>query len=298
VNLLPARLRPALSAIRLKHELQLGFADILVSGSLVDPDPKASTLVMANHVCGWDLHLARWLTQRSGLTFSCFTNPSDLLRQPSLAHLGLRAIPRDDPITAAGILRKEGNRLAGAPGQALWIYPQGGFFRMAERPVVETGVLGVRASARSANFVCVAMHYELYGPRRAWAWLKVTPVSQPQPRNAAQLGEVLHATHAALMSDLREGTGEYRPILREGSTVVVMGGTPVNLATVNEFLSLDPDTRGCQMVNNPATRQLALSGRPVEASVVGNSLRQNLGRAMADLILSHLTGGTDVDARS
>ena len=297
MKLLPARLMPGLSVALMERELKLGFADILVSGSLGDPDPAASTLVMANHTCGWDLRVARWLTQQSGLAFSCFTNPSDLQRQPRLAHLGLRAIPRDDPMAAAMVLRKEGKRLAATPGQALWIYPQGGFFRVDERPVVETGVLGVRASARSVNFVTVAMHYELYGPRRAWAWLKVTPVPMPGPRNAAQLGEVLHDAHAALMADLRDGTGEYRPILREGSPVMVLDGVPVNVDTLNEFLGLDPKTQGVTVVSDPAARQLLLTGRPVGASAVLGCLQQNLGKAMADLVLSHLKGFADAADR-
>lgn len=298
MRLNPTRLLPpSLSVALMMRELYLGFADILVSGSLLDPDPDRSTLVVANHTCDWDLRVARWLTQRSGLAFACFTNPSDLQRQPRLAHLGLSAIPRDDPIAAAGVLREEGKRLAAGPGRALWIYPQGGYFRMGERPVVETGVLGLRAYARSVNFVCVAMHYELYGPRRAWAWLKVSPVPAPEPRNAVQLGEVLHDTHSALLADLREGTGDYRPILRDGSPVVVMDGVPVSLAIVNEFLELEPGTRGCRVVKDPETGELTLAGRSVPAPVLRTCLHQNLGRAMTELILNHVKGSTDADGR-
>jgi 1-acyl-sn-glycerol-3-phosphate acyltransferase len=298
MKLLPARLLPGLLTARMDWELRFGFADILVSGSLREPDPEASTLVMANHACGWDLQVARWLTRYSGLAFNCFTNPSDLQRSPRLAHLGLRAIPRDDPIAAAQVLRREGKRLASTSGQALWIYPQGGFFRVRERPVVETGILGVRASARSVNFASVALHYEMYGPRRAWVWLKIVPVPVPGPRDAAQLGEVIRATHAALMADLRDGTGEYRPILREKSPVVVLDGVPVNVDTVNEFLGLSPGTRGATVVSDPVTRQLVLTGRPVGASAVLSCLRQNLGKEMADLVFSHLKGSADADEPS
>lgn len=298
MKLLPTRLFPGLSTARKDRELRFGIADILVSGSLREPDPQASTLVMANHICGWDLQVARWATRHSGLAFSCFTNPSDLQRNPRLAHLGLRAIPRDDPIAAAQVLRKEGKRLASTTGQALWIYPQGGFFRVWERPVVETGILGVRATARSVNFVSVALHYEMYGPRRTWVWLKIVPVPAPGPRNAVQLGETLHETQAALLTDLRDGTGEYQPILREKSPVVVLDGVPVNVNTVNEFLGLDPDTQGAMVVSDPVTRKLVITGRPVGGSAVLSCLRQNLGIEMADLVLSHLKGGADADLPS
>lgn len=291
-RLIPGRLMPGLSAALMTRELHFGFADILVSGSL-RPDPEASTLVVANHTCGWDLRVARWLTLRSDLEFVCFTNPSDLQRQPRLAHLGLRAIPRDEPLAAAKVLREEGKRLAAGPGRALWIYPQGGYFRMAERPVVETGALGVRAYARTVNFVSVAMHYEFYGPRRAWAWLKVTPVPAPEPRNAAQLGEVLHAAHQSLLADLRDGTGTYRPILRPGSTVVVMDGVPVDLATVNEFLELDAATRGCRVVHEPSAGQVTFTGRQVGTPAVLGCLQSNLGKAMAELILDNVKGSSD-----
>jgi hypothetical protein len=288
---------PRVSAALMTRELHFGFADILVCGDLTAADPAASTLVVANHTCGWDLRVARWLTVRSGLEFVCFTNPSDLQRQPRLAHLGLRAIPRDEPLAAATVLREEGKRLAAGPGRALWVFPQGGYCRMGRRPVVETGVLGVRAYARSVNFVSVAMHYEFYGPRRAWAWLKVTPVPAPEPRNADSLGEVLHAAHQALLADLRDGTGTYRPILRPGSTVLVMDGVPVDLATVNEFLELEAGTRGCRVVSDPSACGATLTGRPVSTAAVLSCLQRNLGRAMAELILDNVKRSSDVGGR-
>jgi hypothetical protein len=297
----PAAAVPRWSVRLRTRALYAGFSDILLSGTLRGPDPAASCLVVANHLCGWDLQVAHFLTCREQLRFCCFTNPTDLERQPGLAHLGLRPIPRDDPMAAATALREEGRRLNRESGAALWVFPQGGYARPAPRMPVETGALGVRAYAPRATFTAVALHYEMLGPRRSWAWARATQVPAPGPRNATGLRDLLAANHEALLGDLANGTGTYRPVLRRRSQVLVLDGVPVDLAILNGYLQLEEATAGSRLVpggpgqnQGARARRVRLNG-PASRAELAACLSRNIGRSATDLVLDRLDWSGNVD---
>jgi 1-acyl-sn-glycerol-3-phosphate acyltransferase len=281
-----AQLRSTLALSTSHRSLFAAFSDILVSGPLFGTERGASCLVVSNHICDWDLRVSHFLTHSQGLSYRCFANPSVLEAQPGLAAFGLVPIPRDDPMAAAKVLAREGRQLAAEDGTALWVFPQGGYSRLSRGAAVESGAVGVRKYSKSAGFTCVAMHYEFYGPRRPWVWVKAVPVAEPEPRNARELGELLAATHAALLSDLANGAEGYRPMMGRRLPNAVVDTVPVVPAVVNAYLSADPATAGCELVTDPGDAAvLRFTGRAVEPAQLERCLRQNLGAATAQVIL-------------
>lgn len=281
------------------RSLYAAFSDILVKGSLSGAQPGTSCLVVSNHSCDWDLRVSHFLTRSQGLSYRCFANPGVLQAQPGLAALGLVPIPRRDPMGAAKVLAREGTRLATEDGTALWVFPQGGYARLSRDVTAESGAVGIRKHGKGAAFTCVAMHYEFFGPRRPWVWVKAVPVAEPEPCNARELGELLVDTHAALLADLASGADGYRPVLRRRLPNAVVGAVPIVPAVVNAYLSADPQTAGCELVTDqedPAA--LRLTGRSVEPASLERCLQQNLGSATARVILGRVAPASDQHHRS
>jgi len=198
-----------------RSRMRRSFDGVFVSGlaearRAVESGP---VIFAANHVSWWDAFAVVLVDQALDATSHCLMDASNLARLPFFGWIGAVPIHRDDPRAALTDVRGAA-RLLDAPGDALWVFPQGRQRPAHLRPLgFERGVTVLaRLTARPVIPVSVT-----YGFRE-----------RPEMTLAIAFGEAISGAGAGLSAALEErveagldrndaflvsGSGAYAPLI-------------------------------------------------------------------------------------
>lgn len=193
-------------------------------------------IVIANHVCVHDGAVLMRVADTLGRGFWLAAAPHVLRRHPWLNLCGLFAVSRGDAHASAQALMEIGRRAQITPNATVCFFPEGGHMRAGLPIEPERGVLAVAAAAPGMPIVPVSLRYEYFERGRPRVWVRAaTPVAARDARRAG-LRVVLDDALAALDHSLRQGSGEFVPILRADPRVVLLDNVPCDLDRIEPAL--------------------------------------------------------------
>lgn len=227
----PAARRDAFVGAFLSSAVSAAFADT----SSLDPLAGEPVVVVAPHLCSLDAAAALRMAFMSSRLLRLAVAPVLLQRYSPLSRFGAFPVTRGDSLRSAGDLRTAGRWLAGSVNGMVWFFPQGGHVRLGADVECERGVLAVALAAK-APVVPVSIHYEMFQRGRPAVWLKT---GEPRwVRGIGPLNAVLAGAHEQLLADLRDGTGDYRPMTRSSARLLLLQNVPCARARLEAALAV------------------------------------------------------------
>jgi len=177
--MIPAQRRPRFArwfARQAEARLRRSFGRVRLLGlsHLREASAAGPVLVVSNHASWWDPLVALWLTNRVlALEAYALMDAANLRRLPFFGPAGAVGVDLADPRDGARVLRHLAGLLR-APGQLVWVFPQGRE-QPADAPLqFEAGAAAVARTAGAAVRVLpIALRYEHGHEARPWAWISV-----------------------------------------------------------------------------------------------------------------------------
>jgi 1-acyl-sn-glycerol-3-phosphate acyltransferase len=175
---------------------------------------EAPLLVVSNHTSWWDLLVALHVwTHMLGTAGHAMMDAKNLRRLPFFALVGAFGVDLDNAADGAAVIRYAA-RLLEAPGNLVWVCPQG-----AERPITERP-LGFRAGsgeiarvAKKAKVLPVGIRYEFGGTERPTLWIsfgEAVPAGRDTAKNRALQEEAVTGEMDRIEKAVRgEGAEEF-----------------------------------------------------------------------------------------
>lgn len=173
-----------------RGRIRRNFGNVFVSGleetrSIV---ARSSMLLVANHTTWWDALVALYVSE---LLVRCdgyaMMDAANLKRLPFFRRVGAFGVDLTDPSDGARAMRYA-VRLLGAPGRALWIFPQGrerSPFEPFGSSALRPGAAQIARLARRAVVLPVGLRYAFGGAERPDLWVSIgAPI--PRERDVAE----------------------------------------------------------------------------------------------------------------
>jgi 1-acyl-sn-glycerol-3-phosphate acyltransferase len=152
-------------------------------------------------------------------------------RAPVLKRLGCFAVRRDHPLATARQLSTIGTMARSQWNRGIVFFPEAGHSRLGLPVAPERGVLSV-ARAAKAPIVPVAIAYEHFERARPFVYVRAgAPVEVVRARDIDLRG-LLDDAQAALVRDLHDGSGSYRPLVRHDPRMLLHHNLPLDTRRV------------------------------------------------------------------
>jgi 1-acyl-sn-glycerol-3-phosphate acyltransferase len=207
--------------------LALPFAGVYADLLAFQRTWGSPVVVVANHVCVYD----SWLTR---LACDSLDRPMWLAAAaqlvewvPPLRLAGLFPVRRGEPVATARQLRSVGELAQRDERRAVVFFPEGGHVRPGLKVTVERGAVAV-ARAAHAPIVPLALHYEFFERARPFAFIRASTPVDADRVTSVDLRATLDDASSGLRRDLIEGTGSYRPLLRQGAGTRLVANVPLD----------------------------------------------------------------------
>jgi len=208
------------------HAVRLLAGDASALTSLADGQVPA--IVVMNHASWWDPLLAVVLADRflPGRSACAPMDVQQLRRFGFFRRLGLFGIDPDDPRGAGPLVDYVVDRFRHAPGETLWITPQGRFTDVREPIRIRAGAAMVAARTPAVEVTAVAVEYGFWQDARPEIFIGARRV-QPEIEPESDVRRAAVAWQRAMQEALSDAAARLaRAVIdrREEAFTTLLGG--------------------------------------------------------------------------